>query len=472
MVFAELCEEAHRRSSSPAVIEGGGVTSWGDVLGGVRATAELLRQAGLRPGDCLAVQIPNSLAAVVSILACIHERLLCLPLDAGLKTAEAESCFQRAGARGVIRLAAESERDVRLPGSVLVPVVTASGAVCRKDGEGGFLLLSSGTSGTPKLVHRTLPQTAAALGIFRGRIPLDASDRILASLPFCHSFGLLFVLLSAVRAGAALCVDAFSPRSTLRGVERERITVLPGSPFMFRLMAQTEFKESPDLQSVRLAVSAGSALPASVSDAFLHAFGVEIAQSYGTTETGPAALGLLHERRHIPGWVGRPYNEVDIRCPRLDTVPPDVSACGAVVVQSPANAAGYFDDSEATARTFTADGVRTGDIGYRNGDGSLFVLGRERPMINVAGKKVAPAEVEACLRAHPSVADVVVAAACGAVGDQIVRATLVTRGALSAGALREYCAARLADYKIPREFVFSERLEGGVMGKARIPEAS
>lgn len=439
-------------TGAPAFLVQGRAVARADFLAEVAARAAEFRQQGVRGGDCMAIALPNGTAAAAGIAACMQEGLRCLLLDPALKPAEVESYCARARAVALLR------------GNSLAPLPRAAAPPATPPSvePGGFLLLSSGTSGPPKLVLRTPAQVDAALRVFRSRLPLEEQDRVAGVLPFFHSFGLLFVLLSSLRHGAAICIDDASPRTFARAVARDRVTVLPATPFLFRLMSETRFSNPPDFSSIRLAISAGAALPAALAEAFHAAFGVGLAQSYGTTESGPAALGLPGERVASPGWVGRPYGGVVIHA--------DARAGGGhapIVVDSPGCAAGYLDATDDTTRVFTRAGVVTGDLGYLDERGQVFVIGRQRPLITVAGKKVAPAEVEACLRTHPFVSEVIVSEATGEHGPQ-VRATVTVRGPVTALALRQHCAVHLADHKIPREFVFVDALAAGPMGKARL----
>ena len=143
---------------------------------------------------------------------------------------------------------------------------------------------------------------------------------MLAALPFFHSFGLFNVLISCLEVGAALVIDRFSPRPTAAAIQQHRVTVLPAAPFMFWMLGETEFRPAPDFSAVRLAVSVGSALAPAVALRMREKFGLGVAQSYGTTESGPATLARLCQgeaplrrgeaglkRRRAPpaGWAGR-----------------------------------------------------------------------------------------------------------------------------------------------------------------------
>jgi long-chain acyl-CoA synthetase len=462
-----------------ALVDGDRSFTYLELLRAAEAMRRRLDAAGLGPGETAALKVPNSPEYAAALLACISLGARTLLLDPSLKVQETESYCERAAAGLLLHRAdaKENVEDGRLPSCVVPPMEALSGegqgsaamdrAPGAEDEESGFLLLSSGTTGVPKIVWRTAAQTEAALTIFSETIPHTEDDKVLAALPFVHSFGLLNVLLSSLAAGAALHLVQFSPRTAARVIEQQAITVLPATPFMFRLLTETDFSRKPDFSSVRLAVSAGSALAPAVARGFREKLSVDIVQSYGTTETGPVALARHGDAPQKPGWVGKAYSRVAVEVWDASDAPLPRGSDGVIAVTSPACASCYLFDPEASAGTFRSGRVLTGDVGHQSTEGDLFVLGRQRPMLNVFGKKVSPAEVEACLRAHPRVADVLVHGVKTPTGEERIGALIVRSGHVSAAELREFCTARLADFKAPRSIEFVKNLSQGPMGKAR-----
>ncbi len=184
----------------------------------------------------------------------------------------------------------------------------------------------------------------------------------------------------------------------------------------------------------------------------------------------PAALARPGGRAGEPGWVGKAYSGVTIEVWDRSGNPVRAGVTGEVAVKGPANSTCYLGDPAASAVTFRNGYVLTGDIGFQNQAGDLFVLGRDKPMINAAGKKVSPAEVEACLRSHPSVADALVLGARAPDGDEKVQALVVPAGDVTALALQDFCGRKLAAFKVPRQVVFVKNLSRGAMGK--VPDAA
>jgi acyl-CoA synthetase (AMP-forming)/AMP-acid ligase II len=391
-------------------------------------------------------------------------------LDAGLKRQEVLSQCDQSRATLLISGDDGGAHQARGPASLPVPPVKQllrrrerlRSAHAYGPEDVVAILLTSGTTAGPKLVPRTLAQIGAALDSFDGTLPYVEEERVLAFLPFSHSFGFLGVLLSSLPGGAALFLEPFSPRATAATIERHRITVFPGTPFAFRLLVQTEFRVPPDFSSLRHVVSAGAALSAAVACAFEEKFGIAILQSYGSTESGPIAIGRFSEEH--PGAVGRPYAGVRIEARNAggEVVPPGTE--GAIWAVSRAVASGYLDCGGVAGETFSA-GYRTGDVGFLDEEGRLFLLGRDKPMISVAGKKVSPVEVENCLRSHPSVSQVAVVGEVRQGGEETVVALVVPAGKVTSTELREFCSRRLAGFKVPREFVISDDLHRGPMSK-------
>ena len=480
MLYELLIQSASSFSERPALVEGDRALNYLELLEVVEATKQHLRDGGLGPGETVVIQVPNSIECVAGLFALGGLGATILLLDSSLKAEEVDRYSKQAGATAILcRSPGAAEQEEGGLSRYAVPSIDSLRAEARKvrrpsqidrplyqGGQNLFLLLSSGTMGPPKIVARTAAQTEAALRIFRATLPYSEADRVLAVLPFFHSFGLLNVLLSTLGGGAALHMESFSPRRTATTIERERITVLPATPFMFRILAETDFRLVPDCFSLRLAVSAGSALSSAVAGRFREKFGIAITQSYGTTETGPVALAQPHEQVDEAGWVGTPYVGVTVEIRGPGGNPVRTGSQGEIRVKSAANCSGYLHNPAANAATFQEGFVLTGDLGHRNEAGHLFILGRRKPMLDIAGKKVSPTEVEACLRNHPAVADVLVAGARTPDGNERVKALVVPAGEVTALELQEFCGRTLADFKVPREITFVENLSHGPMGKA------
>ncbi len=451
---------AQCRPEALAVTEGSQVLTYGQLE---RCTRQVAHQLAGLPSS-VAVQASPSAAAVISILGAIRSGARLLLLDGGMKPAEVARACEVAGIRhilagagihppeGLVEVAPPMEEEGTYP----VELVDRSG-------EASILLLSSGTTGTPKVVVRPSASAEAAVSLFRSEVPIGPDDRVLGVLPFAHSFGLLFVLLNSLSGGGCLVLEPFAPRSAVRCIEAQRITVLPATPFMFRMLAETPFDPLPDLGSVRLAIAAGSALPDRIYQGFKERFGLGILQSYGSTETGPVALA----RPEHAGTVGLPYTGIELVFEDTGSSGPEGRSGRPLRVLSPGAAQGYLGEPEASASVFGGRGVSTGDLADLDSSGCLRILGRSRPMLSVAGKKVSPAEVEACLLNHPAVEDAVVSGVPAEDGGHRIRAKVVAEPGVTTQQLQAHVANQLAAYKVPREIQFADPADRTSLGKVR-----
>jgi acyl-CoA synthetase (AMP-forming)/AMP-acid ligase II len=479
MIYDLLLTSASRFAERSALVEAGKTFTYGEVKELAGAAGGYLTDGTTGSVGTVALQLPNSIEYAVAIFALASRRVTMLLLDPALKAGEVASYCRRAGAGMLVGPPGQAwgtktppgpntpSFDALLAALPRTPLPAHSQPAFGRSDADLFLFLSTGTSGTPKIVRRTGAQTAAAVEAFKAAFNYSEHDKVLVSLPFSHSFGLINAVVSSLASGASVHMSPFSPRRTAELIERDRITVFPATPFMFRMLVETDMARAPDFSSLRLAVATGSPLAPVVGRRFREKFGVSIVQAYGATETGPVAFGLPTELGDAAGCVGRPYAgvSVEVRDSRGRAVAP--GAEGEIWVRSPACSGGYFDDAMANAATFVAGYVRTGDVGRLDASGHLFVLGRNKPMLNVAGKKVAPAEVEACLRSHPAVADVLVVGLTAAGGGERIQAFVVPAAPVTALELQAFCGQRLADFKVPRQVVFVASLSSGAMGKPR-----
>ncbi|MCY3018301.1 MAG: class I adenylate-forming enzyme family protein [Planctomycetota bacterium] len=476
-----LHDAASHLPEKPALVEAGRTLNYRQLLGAAEGFARHLRQIGL--ANCVvAIQMRNCIEVPVALLALDRVGSTALMLDPSLKGPETIRYCQMA--KAAVRICSSDSTETGPSGTPVLPMPPLK-ELCASAASGGrdvvaapasddgiaVLLLSSGTQGPPKIVPKTSSQAGAAVGIFLRTLPYLENDHVLAVLPFFHSFGLFNVLLAGLTAGATLHIQPFSPREVVALVAAEGISALPATPFMFRMLAETEFRDPPDFSSIRLAMSAGSSLPTTILDRVRQKLGIGIAQSYGTTETGPISVTDPRVQAPVAGWVGKLYASVRVEIRNCDGNPSGMKQEGQIAVCSPAGATGYLGHGGEGDGPFRGQWILTGDIGRLDETG-LYVLGRSRRIINIAGKKVSPAEVENCLLSHPAVADVLVASHRSPEGNDRVHATVVRRGDVGAVELQEYCARNLADFKVPRQIIFVQSLSRGAMDKVTEPNTS
>jgi fatty-acyl-CoA synthase len=342
-------------------------------------------------------------------------------------------------------------------------------AVDVRDDDPLLLSYTSGTTGKPKgalLTHANCFWTNLSFDRTSG---IADDDVVLQVLPQFHSGGWNVQPLLAWWKGATVVLEpSFEPARALALIEEHRVTTMMGVPATYLFMSEQPEFASVDLSSLRLAVVGGAPMPESLLELWQRR-GVGIVQGYGLTEAAPNVLCLPPEdaERKL-GYAGKPYPHVDValRDPETGELLDGV-ATGELVVKGPNVFAGYWRDPEATAAAFAGGWLLTGDVAQRDDEGYYRIVGRLKELVISGGENVYPAEIEDVLHAHLAVAE----AAVFGVPDERWGEVCVAVVALRPGAevdeasLLDWCRARLARYKVPKEVRFVEALPRSAMNK-------
>jgi long-chain acyl-CoA synthetase len=332
------------------------------------------------------------------------------------------------------------------------------------------LMFTSGTAGAPRAamlshgnLRSNLDQVQDADGARR-----DPGDVALAVLPLFHIFGLNAVLGGSLLAGSTVVlVDHFDAEEVLRHVADHRVTSLAGPPTMWAALAATEGAAPEVVATVVRAASGAAALGPDTRRAVRERLGLDLAEGYGLTETSPVvATGVGGEAPD--GSVGRPVPGVEVRIVDADGEDTFIGDAGEILVRGPNVFRGYWNDPEATRAVLTDDGwLHTGDIGFADEDGFLFLSDRAKDLVIVSGFNVFPAEVEEVLAEHPAVREAAVVGVANQRTGEAVKAFVVLEPGASVTAedLREHTLAYLARYKCPAEVELVDELPHGPGGK-------
>ena len=338
---------------------------------------------------------------------------------------------------------------------------------------------TSGTTGFPKgatLSHRNILNN----GYFVGEgCRYSERDIICIPVPFYHCFGMVMGTLAATSHGACMVIPGpgFDPGATLRAVRDEQCTSLYGVPTMF--IAELELIESDDayslddLSSVRTGIMAGSLCPASVMRTLIDAGVREMTICYGMTETSPVSTQTspMDPFEKKVGTVGRvmPHLEVQV----VDTASREVmprGEPGEFCTKGYSVMLGYWEQPEKTAEVIQDGWMATGDIGVMDDEGYVEITGRIKDLVIRGGENVYPREIEEFLYTHPDVVDAqVVGVPDERYGEELMAWVRLREDAepLTPEALKEFCAGRLAHYKIPRYVQVIEEFPMTVTGKVR-----
>ena len=431
-----------------------------------------LRRLGIGPSDRVAVVLPNGPDAAVAMVA-VAAGAICVPLNPGYTADELQRYFGDLRLSALLTRADMDSASRGLAQAIGIPVIDL--APRPGDGLGGFrlvgpettravdselapstgdafILLTSGTSSRPKMVPLT--HTAACLSAFNvgATLALGPRDRLLNVLPLFHVHGLVSGVLGALAAGSSVvCTAGFDAAAFLGWLQEFRPTWYTAVPAIHQavLSAAEADRSSAQQASLRLIRSASSFLPPNVTDGLEALFGVPVIDTYGMTECASQIAANPVERRKR-GSVGQSAGaEIAIMDGEGRQLPP--GRRGEITLRGPSITRGYDNNSAATESAFRDGWFRTGDLGYLDDDGYLFIVGKIKEIINRGGQKVAPTEVEQALLCHP---DVVEAAAFAILhrrlGEDVAAAVVLRQDAkVTAHDLRNFVRERLARFKVP-----------------------
>ncbi|MCU0231442.1 MAG: acyl--CoA ligase [Acidobacteria bacterium] len=341
-----------------------------------------------------------------------------------------------------------------------------------------FIVFTSGTTGQPKGVMLSHGNVTAVVDAILDYLPLRPSDRYALVLPLFHTYA-KSVLLTTLAAGGTVVLDSFNdlPGFVAR-LDSQRITAFSGVPYHVAMLLRRAPLDRHDLSRLRYFTISGSHL---ATDALLELArrfpDARVVFMYGMTETSTRACALPPERiGDKPGSCGRPIRGVALRIVGEDgrDLPP--GAKGEVLVRGPNVMQGYYGDAALTQATLRDGWLHTGDLGYLDEEGFLFLVGRRTDLIKCAGERLSAREIEEVLVSHPGVLEAAVAGEPHPVLGEAVHAWIVRRAEeLTEDELRRHCAQHLTHHAIPRSWSFVgelPRTASGKVQKHRLPGRS
>ncbi len=465
--------------------------TYADLYARTERVAGALRDAGAGNGSVVAVLLHNSVEFLELMCASAHAGAIFMPLNWRLAPAELAYICAHAGADVVVsepELADQlddfaSQSDVRswlsLGGAdgrwtSLEDAVAAAqpfGAPADVDGDDVHrLMYTSGTTSRPKGVMITYANVYWKCAAQVVELQVSAADRGLIAGPLYHVGALDLTMTNLLYAGAsAHILRRFDAQDVVSAIEERRITNVWLAPAMVNALLASGATEGRDLTSVRLIVDGGEKMPLPLIERILSTFpNAWFADAYGLTETvsGDTFLdkGKVTDKL---GSVGKAILHTDVRVFDLDDNPVPAGEHGEIVVRGPKVCKGYWRDPDATAVAMRNGWFHTGDIGYLDEDGYLFVVDRLKDVIISGGENVASLEVERVVYEHPDVLEAAVVARPDARWNEVPVAYVVLRPGsdLDERTLDEFCAARLAKFKTPKGFRFIDELPRNPSGK-------
>jgi len=468
-----------------AIIDEAGALTWEETHRRSNALARALRDEGIETGAGVAIMCRNHRYFVEATMACAKLGAVALYLNTAFAGPQLADVVRREDPKAMIydqefsallsEVSASPRRYVAWEDELdEVDETTVEQLISGSDADdleappehGRYIILTSGTTGTPKGAQRSEPEGLGTLAALLDKIPRRYGETAMIAAPLFHSWGFLHFLLSLPMSATMVLRPHFDPEDTLRAVAEHRARVLAVVPVMMqRIIAlPEEIRRRYDVSSLEVTAASGSALPGELATRWMDEFGDNLYNLYGSTEVSWASIATPEDMRAAPGTSGRPPRGTVIRV--VDENGEDVKPgdTGRIFVGNQLAFEGYTGGGD---KEHLGDLLSSGDVGHFDEEGRLFIDGRDDEMIVSGGENVFPREIEDLLADHDAVAD---AAAIGVEDEdfgQRLRAFVVKEEGkeISEEDLKGYVKENLARYKVPREIVFVDELPRNATGK-------
>ncbi|WP_083228634.1 AMP-binding protein [Bordetella sp. H567] len=484
-------QSVERSPDAPAIADGARQLSYGQWHADIAALGAALDALGLRRGDRLLAVLQNRFEMATLHWACQFKGIVITPLNWRAKPDEVEYCARDAQARAVFYEPVSADAVLGSAAAAGLPKIAAGGAAgglatfdALLDAHAGaalaplaqaddfsLMLYTSGTTGKPKGVPRRHRHERAAALAHVAQNLYRRGERTLGVMPLYHTMGVRSLLSMALVDGLFACLPKFDPAVALAAIAEHRLTCLYLVPTLYHDMLAHRERHGGDLSSVTKLGFAGAPMHDALLQRLTAAFQPELfVNHYGSSEVYTCATEPDAARK--PGSAGRAGINTRIRVVRLGATSPDAIAPpgeeGEIIADLAGDEAfeGYWNRPDADAKSMLAGWYRTGDTGYIDPDGDLFVTGRVDDMIISGGENISPVDIESVLSLHPAVDEVAVAGLPDERWGQRVVAFVKRQAPVDGEALDAHCRqSDLLNFKRPREYVFVRAIPKSPVGK-------
>lgn len=489
-----LAAHAVRAPSRIAVVCEDRRLSYADLEASTNRIARRLHQAGVQPGDRVALYLPNSVEFVQAFLGAIKAGALVVPLNLPLSAPEirhvlrdgepkavvlareTQDTFRRAceGMAGLVRIGVGRGVDCDLAFDALADTGDATPLEDSLRSDDCMVCYTSGTTGAPKGAVLTQSNFVFANGLLNGyHWRLGPEDCHLCTTPLAHRTGLARLMNMVLHGATLVLMPRFDAERARELVKRERVTVFGMVPTVGRMVLPAIEAHPEDFSSLRMMLVTGEAFPLDVKQRLQAALPQVRLYSFFAQTEAAAVTGLdAAEQFTHPHSVGRPWPGVEVRAVDAQGRTVACGEVGEIWIRSGqpghfSTMRGYFRNPEATAAAFQDGWLATGDLGRFDADGYLYLVDRKKDMVVSGGYNIYSKEVELALQSHPAVGDAAVVGVPDPVyGESVVAyVELQTDAQLEAEALIQHCRDRLASYKKPKHIVFVQALPRNSTGK-------
>ena len=487
-----LDRHAKERPEQVAYWDSSRAITYAQLASNTAAIAANFTKAGVREGDRIAIYLPNGVDWIEACLAGLRAGAVIVPISFEAVEGEISYRLTDASCGTVITTSAKKDliakitRDTGISlemiyaggeapqgGLSMTDLATGAGAAPLDPDDidrSSFIIYTSGTTGRAKgvlLSLRSMLWIAAACWSPIGE--LSAKDVVLSPLPLFHSYGLNLSVLSVLAIGASEHImEKFSPQQALELLQSGKYTVFPGVPTMFHyLLHKAQESGVERLGNIRLCISAGAIMPATLNRTFEERFKTPLVDGYGITETATmVTMNWLHGERPI-GSCGLPVPGLAVRIvdpSSREDVP--FGEEGELIVRGPNLMQGYHNKPEETAAALRKGWYHTGDLAKSDSSGYLTITGRIKELIIRGGQNIAPAEIEEVVLRHPHVTDCAVVGIRHATLGEVPCLFVVAKpDELDLNSLLDHCRAHLSSYKIPEATHFVPEIPRTGSGK-------
>ena len=468
-----------------AIVDELGTLTYADVHRRTNALAHSLADKGIVEGDGVAVMCRNHRGFIEATVALSKLGASALYLNTSFAAPQITDVVKRESPRALIfdeeftdlvkdaghrrkRFIAWPEGDGKPKDPTLESLIEEGDEsdVVAPEERGKAVILTSGTTGTPKGASRKQPDSLDPAAALFSKIPLKARETTMIAAPMFHAWGFAHFTLGMALASTLVLRRKFDPEETLSATAQHQATALVVVPVMLQRMLELppETVERYDLRALRVIAASGSALPGELALQVMDRFGDVLYNLYGSTEVAWATIATPKDLREAPGTAGRPPRGTVVKL--LDQEGREVApgATGRIFVGNEMAMDGYTGGG---GKQVVQGLMSSGDVGRMDDEGRLFVAGRDDEMIVSGGENVFPREVEDLLARHDAVAEVAVVGVDDEEFGQRLRAFVVLDAGRQASdeELKDHVKANLARYKVPREIVFLDELPRNATGK-------
>ena len=469
---------AARYPDEVAIVDEAGTLTFLEVHRRTNAFAHALEDAGIGPGDGVAIMCRNHRGFIEAVVACSKLGAHALFLNTAFSKPQLTDVLEREAPKALVydqefagllddanvdlkRFIAWHEPDEE-SGDTRVEELVTSGNIQNLSPPkepGKATILTSGTTGTPKGANRSQPKSMDPIAALLDRIPLKARETTMIAAPLFHSWGFAHWSLGISLSSTIVLKRKFDPEATLSLTAQHQATALVVVPVMLQriLELDDETLGRYDLSAVKAVPASGSALPGSQSDRWMDHFGENLYNLYGSTEVAWATIATPHDLREAPGTAGKPPRGTVVKLFDDDGKPVAQGDTGRIFVGNEMQFEGYTGGGN---KDVIEGLMSSGDVGHFDEKGRLFVDGRDDDMIVSGGENVFPQEVEDLLSGHEKVAEAAVFGVDDEQFGQRLKAVVVTKdgASLTEDEVKKYVKSNLAGYKVPRDVEFIDEL--------------